>query len=92
MSDKTYNGWSNYATWRISLEIFDGFDPYSYFSDANDEFDADELAENLEQYAEQVIFECADVPRGLAMDYARAFLQEVNWREIAAHMVQEFAA
>ena len=26
MSDKTYNGWSNYATWRINLEIFDDLD------------------------------------------------------------------
>ena len=26
MDNKTYNGWFNYATWRINLEIFDGFD------------------------------------------------------------------
>ena len=26
MSD--YNGWTNYATWRVNLEIFDGYDPY----------------------------------------------------------------
>ena len=24
MSDKTYNGWTNYATWRVNLEMFDG--------------------------------------------------------------------
>jgi hypothetical protein len=24
MNDKTYNGWTNYATWRINLEMFDG--------------------------------------------------------------------
>ena len=23
-TDNTYNGWSNYATWRVNLEIFDG--------------------------------------------------------------------
>ena len=21
-----YNGWTNYETWRVNLEIFDGFD------------------------------------------------------------------
>ena len=24
MKKETYNGWTNYATWRINLEIFDG--------------------------------------------------------------------
>jgi hypothetical protein len=35
MSDKTYNGWTNYATWRIHLEIFDGMslDLDGYFVD-----------------------------------------------------------
>jgi hypothetical protein len=25
-NDKTYNGWTNYATWRVNLEMFDGLD------------------------------------------------------------------
>ena len=28
MSDKKYNGWTNYATWRVNLEIIDGHDWY----------------------------------------------------------------
>ena len=24
MKDTTYNGWTNYATWRVNLEMFDG--------------------------------------------------------------------
>jgi hypothetical protein len=27
---------------------------------------------------------------GLALDYAMAFLQDVNWREIAEHMVADY--
>ena len=23
-TDNTYNGWTNYATWRVNLELFDG--------------------------------------------------------------------
>lgn len=91
MSDKTYNGWTNYATWRVHLEIFDGFVPYDYFRDANDEFDPSELADNLKEYADEVIFECASISSGFAQDFARAFLSDVNWYEIAKHMISEYA-
>ena len=30
MSDKKYNGWTNYATWRVQLEIIDGYDWYEH--------------------------------------------------------------
>jgi len=26
-NENTYNGWTNYATWRINLEMFDGYNP-----------------------------------------------------------------
>lgn len=90
MKDTTYNGWSNYETWRINLEIFDGFDPYDYYSNLKAD-DAAELGINLKQYAEEVIFECAEVPNGLARDYALAFLENVNWREIAQCLLETYA-
>ena len=89
-TDNRYNGWTNYATWRVNLEIFDGFDPSDYYSD----FDVDDtygLSKCLEDYAEQVLFECATV-EGLAADYARAFLSDVNWYEIAEHMIDDIKA
>lgn len=88
-NDKTYNGWTNYATWRVNLEVLDGFDPANYFSD----YDADNvagLADSLKDYTEQVLFECSDVPDGLAKDYAMAFLSEVNWAEIARHIAEDY--
>ena len=87
MTDNRYNGWTNYATWRVRLEIFDGFDPSDYFS-AFDPSDTYGLSKALEEYAEQVLFECATV-EGLAADYARAFLSDVNWYEIAEHMLDD---
>jgi hypothetical protein len=30
MNDQKYNGWTNYATWRVNLEIFDGIDLMDY--------------------------------------------------------------
>jgi hypothetical protein len=89
MTDTTYNGWTNYATWRVNLEVFDGFNPAEYYS----RFDPDDtygLAKSIEQYAEEVIFECAEIPEGLAMSYALAFLSDVNWYEIAEHIVEEY--
>lgn len=89
MTNNTYNGWSNYATWRINLEIFDCFEPDEYYS-AFDPEDVSGLAEGLEQYADEVIFDCAEVPEGLAASYARAFLSDVNWYEIAEHMCDNY--
>jgi hypothetical protein len=90
MTDKTYNGWSNYETWRINLEIFDGVT----LEDLNTvEVDPYEVKDYLKDYAEEIIFVgCRYEERGqssLVEDYARAFLQDVNWYEIAQHMVNE---
>jgi hypothetical protein len=94
MTDKTYNGWTNYATWRINLEIFDGFelDLDAYVGET--EFGPSDLASELQQIAEDTIFEGQrHDERGqtnLMADYARAFLDDVNWREIAQHMINDY--
>jgi len=72
-SNETYNGWTNYATWRVHLEIFDGR-----------EVDEPMTHWDVREYAYQLI-EDYSVP-GLARDYAMAFLSDVNWREIADHV------
>lgn len=91
MSDTTYNGWSNYATWRISLEVFDGMS----LEDMNTvEVDPYELKDYLQEYAEEIIFLDSHIggktPSSLMEDYARAFLSEVNWYEIAKHLVNDY--
>jgi len=79
-----YNGWTNYATWRINLEIFDGVDVEEM---GWNELSLYDMAQTLKEYAIEVI-EC-DMPEGLALDYARAFVSEVNWYDIAKHYVVE---
>ena len=92
MTDTKYNGWTNYATWRVNLEIFDGFDVEEYYSNL-DQDDAHGLGQSLRDYAEQVIFECGECnPNTLAGSYAIAFLDDVNWYEIAKHMLEEITA
>jgi len=74
-SDTKYNGWTNYATWRVNLEIFDGgnWDRYS--------------ADDLKEFVEDQIY--AMTGSGIARDYALAFLSDVNWHEIAKHLKEE---
>jgi hypothetical protein len=96
MSDKTFNGWSNYATWRIHLEIFDGMslDLDGYFADG-EEPDAYVLKDELQQITEEAVFEDrvykGIAPLDLMAEYARAFLQDVNYYEIAEHLLRDYA-
>lgn len=91
-TDTKYNGWTNYATWRVNLEVFDGFDPFDNFSD-NQANMMEWLPDNLKEYAEEIIFQETEKCRmsGLMEDYARAFLSDVNWFEIAEHMFLDYA-
>jgi len=90
MTDTKYNGWTNYATWRVNLEIFDGFDPFDNFSDDQANM-MDWLADALKEYAETLIYEAGGGDGNIAVDYALAFLSDVNWREIAEHMFLDYA-
>ena len=92
MTDQKYNGWTNYETWRVNLEIFDNL-ALSEFDGINDKVDPElicvhTLAEALQERAEYYI-EC-ESKEGLARDYALAFLSAVNWYEIAKHMVDDY--
>lgn len=79
-NDTRYNGWTNYATWRVNLELFDS-GPLSYIG-----FTRDGLHNQLRDYAEEVV--CGEAS-GLVVDYAMAFLSEVDWAEIARHLLDD---
>ena len=83
MSDTKYNGWTNYATWRVNLEIFDGLEIEEMF---------DLSLPVLQDYAEEVITMSVSDPHApnIALDYALAFLKDVNWYEIAGHMIEDY--
>jgi len=80
-NDKTYNGWTNYETWRVRLEMFDG----DYASE--NDLDAYDLGQHLRGMAHETIDAQSE---GWARDYAGAFLDAVNWREIAEHMIEDY--
>jgi len=86
MTDNTYNGWTNYATWRVNLEIFDGID----VEDMNwNKKDLGDFALAIKEYAEEIVCPLKITENSLAESYALAFLSSVNWREIAEHCAEE---
>lgn len=84
-NQNTYNGWTNNATWRVHLEMFDGLDVREYMD--GDLPDVYGLAEWLKEYADDCVSNYGRESGNLAVDYARAFLSDVNWREIAEHLL-----
>lgn len=92
MSDTTYNGWTNYATWRVNLEMFDGISLEEFGFDEESEprkIELYELAEALKERAEYYV-SCDS--KGFALDYALAFLSAVDWHEIAKHIIDDAEA
>ena len=75
-----YNGWSNYATWRVNLEILGDI-----------EFENVVSADYLKEIVEDVVFSQYELSNGshLVEDYARAFVSEVNFYEIAQSINEE---
>lgn len=73
-----YNGWTNYATWRVNLEVLNG-----YKHTSTDVYD---LSQELKEYVENYLDLSDD---GITKDYAMAFISDVNWYEIAEHLMGE---
>lgn len=87
MNDTKYNGWTNYATWRVNLELFDGYDLEDLEFD-----DTNECATYLEELAQEFMHSnCSSYPdtNTICCDYADAFVAQVNFYEIAELKMEE---
>ena len=94
-----YNGWVNYETWRVNLEVFDGMGAEHFMPERQlaglDLTDPDvfaetcgDLAMHLESYGEQL----TDGAHGLALSLVESFLHQVDWIEIAEKMLENYRA
>ena len=85
MNKNEYNGWANYPTWRVNLEILGDI-----------QWVEEEIeilsVEMLEEYVENVVFENNGISGhlGLMEDYARAFLANVDYREIYESIMENY--
>lgn len=80
MSAEKHNGWTNYATWRVHLEILGDI-----------QWDSDETitVDYLKEIVENVVFDNCGCNGSLVADYARSFLSDVNYYEIAESIREE---
>ena len=75
MENKKYNGWSNYATWLVNVNII---------SDIRwDDYEEPITSDYLEEIVEDIVFNNTVEKDCLAADFARAFLHDVNYQELA---------
>jgi hypothetical protein len=75
-----YNGWTNYATWRVNLEILGDI-----------EFENKMSADDLKEIVEDCVFSNYEIYSGshLVENYARSFISNVNYDEIAKYINEE---
>lgn len=93
MDNKTYNGWTNYATWRVYLELAEGINPSEDYPNMTDLYD---LGQALKEHCIEIL-ETDLLFKGkrasaepLILSYALAFLADVNWREIAKYLLEAY--
>tara|TARA_R110000868_G_scaffold22624_2_gene92665 strand:- start:945 stop:1181 length:237 start_codon:yes stop_codon:yes gene_type:complete len=70
MKKQEYNGWSNYATWKVNNDIL-----------VDIVFDQPTTRDYLEEIVEDVVF-TNKTEGGLIEDFARAFIRGVDFEEL----------
>ena len=96
MKNTNYNGWTNYATWRVNLEIFDDIDTDHWAEDIEElsekkwDFDRLPMSYDFGQYLKDYVEQILETENELAESYAYAFINEVNWSEIAEHIIDTY--
>ena len=85
----TYNGWTNWETWKVNLEILDGMDA----SDLNIEHyapdEAYEAGSMIRDYVEDVITMQYQYD-GFVGGIIQAFMNDVNWTELAQMVLDQW--
>ena len=103
MTDTTYNGWTNYETWAVKLWIDNEQHSYHYWRETaaeylenpdsylgNDLFSEEENATyRLSLLLKEEYEEAMPEVEGVWADLLGAALSEVNWHEIASHMIAD---
>lgn len=82
-NEKSYNGWTNYATWRVNLELLDGIAAEDFGITSENKDNAHKI---IKEWVESLIDE---YPDGFVKDYCMAFLNNVDWYDIASHYVDD---
>lgn len=96
MKDNTYNGYTNYATWKVQVELLDGISLFELA--VLDHNDVHQVADNLKDYCEERVWQ--DYAEGrvvhssrssITHNFASAFLYDVDWRQLASNLIDAYA-
>ena len=79
MENNNYQGWKNYATWRVALEFFDGYE-----IEKDEPQDVYDLSKHFKELVESAI---DDSSQGIGHSYAYAFISDVDFYELAQHVL-----
>jgi hypothetical protein len=85
----TYNGWSNWETWKTNLEILDGSDAQDLGIDHYTLEEAYEASSIVKEYVEECIsheFTHDGFISGIVYD----FINNVNWFELTRGILEQW--
>ena len=74
-----YNGWTNYETWLVNLELGLTDDSHAFYAR-----NLDDLIDELRDYAETAL----ESDNTLATYFSHIILSRVDWREIAEAVLE----
>jgi hypothetical protein len=92
MADTKYNGWTNYATWRVWTEHYandEGGQAALREMVAHCHGDAVELADTMQQDMSEWLEDNAGEASAYLLGYASAFVNQVNWYEMAETALED---
>ena len=82
-----YNGWTNYETWKVNLELVDSESLAEMLEDYKPDFMG--FVDMVKQYVEEIAYLGAE-ENSFAESAVHAFLSDVNWYEIAEHIQEAY--
>lgn len=88
MRDTTeYNGWTNYATWLINLELDLTDDPNGKYR-LEKGMTSYALGQQIKEYVRDEVL-CVDAMNDVVGSIVGAFLSDVDWTQIAEHVIDD---
>ena len=84
-----YNGWTNWETWKVNLELLDGLDSSDLSIEHYTQDEYYEAGEVIREFVEEVI--CHEYEAGgFVTGIVSGFLSDVNWSELAKMFIDQW--